>query len=49
MVVFAAAALCVHQLLAAYIIIFDDVPTESEVRAAKKHKCEPISYKRHLF
>jgi hypothetical protein len=48
-VVFAAVALCIHQLLTAWIIIFDDDPTASEVRAAKKHKCELTSYKRHLF
>ena len=34
MVIVAAAALCIQQLLAAYMIIFDDVPTASEARAA---------------
>ncbi len=33
-----AAALCIHQLLAAFIIIFDDVPIASETRAAKNYK-----------
>jgi len=48
MVVVAAAAICIQQLLVAYLIIFDDVPTASEARAAKKHKCEPTPYKRNL-
>jgi hypothetical protein len=48
MVVVAAAAICIQQLLAAYLIIFDDVPTASEARAAKKRKCELTPYKRNL-
>lgn len=42
------AALCIHQLLAAYIIIFEDVPTASDARAAKRHKHDLIPYKRNL-
>jgi hypothetical protein len=42
----AAAALCIHQLLAAYFIIFDDIPMTSVARAAEKHKLIP--YKRNL-
>ncbi len=48
MVVVAAAAICIQQLLAAYMIIFDDVPTASEARAAKKRKRELTPYKRNL-
>jgi hypothetical protein len=48
MVVVAAAAICIQQLLAAYMIIFDDVPTASEARATKKRKHELIPYKRNL-
>ena len=40
MVVVAAAAICIQQLLASYLIVFDDVPTASEARAAKKRKRE---------
>jgi hypothetical protein len=38
MVIVAAAALCIHQLPVAYLIIIDDVPAASEARAAKKNK-----------
>jgi hypothetical protein len=48
MVVVAAAAICIQQLLAAYMIIFDDIPTATEARAAKKHKHELTPYKRNL-
>ena len=48
MVVVAAAAICIQQLLAAYLIVFDDVPTASEARAAKKRKRELTPYKRNL-
>jgi len=48
MVVVAAAAICIEQLLAAYMIICDDVPTASESRAAKKRKRELSPYKRNL-
>jgi len=44
----AAAAMCIHQLLVSYIIIFDDVPTASEAQAAKRHKRELTPYKRNL-
>ena len=44
----AAAAICIHQLLVSYYIIFDDVPTASEARAAKRRKRELTSYKRNL-
>jgi hypothetical protein len=44
----AAAAICIHQLLVSYFIIFDDVPTASEARAAKKHKRELTPCKRNL-
>ncbi len=42
MVIVAAAALCIHQLLATYIIIFDDVPTASEARAGNIRVSYPI-------
>lgn len=32
MEIVAAAALCIYESFAAYIIIFDDVPTEYEVK-----------------
>jgi hypothetical protein len=48
MIVVAAAAICIQHLLAAYMIILDDVPTASEARAAKKHKCELTPYKKNL-
>jgi len=44
----AAAAICIHQLLVSYYIIFDVVPTASEARAAKRRKHELTSYKRNL-
>ena len=44
----AAAAICIHQLLVSYYIIFDDVPTASEARVAKKRKRELTPYKRNL-
>jgi hypothetical protein len=44
----AAAAICIHQLLVSYFIIFDDVPTASEARAAKRHMYELTPYKRNL-
>jgi hypothetical protein len=31
----AAAAICIHQLLVSYFIIFDDVPTASEAAQQK--------------
>jgi hypothetical protein len=48
MVIAAAAAFCMHQLLAAYMVIFDDVPTASEARVAKSHKCKLTPFKRNL-
>jgi hypothetical protein len=44
----AVAAICIHQLLVSYFIIFDDVPTASEARAAKRRKHELTPYKRNL-
>jgi hypothetical protein len=44
----AAAALCIHQLLVSYFIIFDDVPTASEAHAVKRRKRELTPYKRNL-
>jgi hypothetical protein len=44
----AAAAMCIHQLLVSYIIIFDDVPTASEAHVVKSHKNELTPYKRNL-
>jgi hypothetical protein len=44
----AAAAICIHQLLVSYFIIFDDVPTASEAHAVKRHKRELTPYKRNL-
>jgi hypothetical protein len=32
----AAAAICIHQMLVAYFIIFDGVPAASEARLAKR-------------
>jgi len=49
MVIVDAAALCIHQLLAAYLIIFDDVPTASKARVAKRHKHKLTPYKRNLL
>jgi hypothetical protein len=43
-----AAAICIHQLLVSYFIIFDDVPTASEAHAVKRHKHELTPYKRNL-
>jgi hypothetical protein len=48
LVIVAAAALCNHQLLAACMTIFDDVPTSSEARATKTRRHELTSYKRNL-
>ena len=48
MVIVDAAALCIHQLLAAYLIIFDDVPTASKARV-KRHKHKLTPYKRNLL
>jgi hypothetical protein len=45
----AAAAICIHQLILAYFIIFDHVPTASEARATKRHKHELTPYKRNLL
>jgi len=44
----AAAAICIHQLLVSYFIIFDDVPTASEALAAKRHKYELTPNERSL-
>jgi hypothetical protein len=44
----AVAAICIHQLLVSYFIIFDDVPTASEARAAKRRKHELTPYKRNI-
>jgi hypothetical protein len=44
----AAAAICIHQLLLSFVIIFDDVPTAYEARAAKRRKHELTPYKRNL-
>jgi hypothetical protein len=46
--IFASAVACINQMLAAYTILFDDVPTKSEVRRAKKHAQELTPYKRKL-
>ena len=42
-----AAVVAVHQLLAAYAIIFDDTPTKAEQRNAKKRKRELTPHKRN--
>jgi hypothetical protein len=44
----ATAAVCNHQLLVTYFIIFDDIPTASEARVAKRHKNELTTNKRNL-
>jgi hypothetical protein len=43
-VIFAAAVIGIHQLLAAYTRLFDDIPTKSEVKRAKKHARELTPY-----
>ncbi len=48
MMLVAAAAICIHQLLLSFVIIFDDVPTAYEAQAAKWHKRELTPYKRNL-
>jgi hypothetical protein len=44
----AAAAICFHQLLLSFVLLFDDVPTASEARAAKRRRSELTPYKRNL-
>ncbi len=44
----AAAAICIHQLLLSFVIIFDDVPMAYEARAVKRRKHELTPYKRNL-
>jgi hypothetical protein len=44
----AVAAICIHQLLVAYFIIFDDVPIASEAKAVKRHKHELNPYIRNI-
>jgi hypothetical protein len=44
----AVAAICIHQLLVSYFIIFDDVPTASEAHAANRRNRELTPYKRNL-
>jgi hypothetical protein len=34
-----------HQLITAYSILFDDLPTAREKRLAKRHQCEVTPYK----
>jgi len=48
MILVAAAAICMQQLLAAYMIKFDGVPATSKARAAKKNKHELTPCKRNL-
>jgi hypothetical protein len=43
-----AAAVVVNQIMAAYNIIFDDVPTKFEQRMRKQRQCELTPYKRNL-
>jgi hypothetical protein len=38
----AACVAAVHQFIAAYSILFDDVPTVSEKRLVKKHQRESL-------
>ena len=44
----AVAAICIHQLLLSFVLLFDDVPTSSEARAAKRRRRELTPYKRNL-
>lgn len=48
MVIVAAAALCIYQLLAACMVIFENDPTASEAIAAKRHRHELTPYKRNF-
>ena len=43
-----AAIIVAHQLLAAYAILFDDVPTKFEQKSRKKRERELTPYKRNL-
>ncbi len=47
-VIVPAAVVCIHQMLAAFAMLFDNVPTKSEVRRAKKCAWELTPYKRNL-
>jgi hypothetical protein len=48
-VIAATIVVCIHQPIAAYIILFDNVPTACEVRIAKKHACELSHYKKNVL
>jgi hypothetical protein len=48
-IIFADAVVCIHQLLASYTILFDVIPTKSEVRRAKKCSQELTPYKINLL
>jgi hypothetical protein len=43
-----AAAICMHHLITAYSIIFDDVRTKSEEKTRKEQLCKMTPYKRNL-
>jgi hypothetical protein len=42
LIVVVACVAAVHQFIAAYSILFDDVPTVSEKRLVKKHQRESL-------
>jgi len=46
--VVAAAAICIHQLLVAYFIIFDDVPAASEARLEKRGLSASLSLTKEI-
>jgi hypothetical protein len=43
-----ACVAAVYQIITAYTILFDDVPTTRERRLLKKHKRELTPYKRNV-
>ena len=47
-VIVVAATICIHQLITAFTIVFDDVKTKSEERIRKKELREITPYKRNL-
>ena len=47
-IILVATIVATQQLLAAYTVLFDDVPTKWEKRMAKKRKRELTPYKRNV-
>jgi hypothetical protein len=48
LIVILACVAAVHQIITAYIILFDDVPTTRERRLLKKRKGELTPYKQNV-